>query len=271
MELLRLFQAVDRELQTLDRLTQGCESSRRLVAEARGEGRLASAARAVEQAAREVQLAEARVAAGGSTADEVVVDLSAPQDNDEHRTWLGDLAAMYRGWAAHRGYEATPLVESDRPPRVMLLLAGPGALGFLAGEEGTHRRHVNGKRTSARVRVHPWPLPPGGEARLNVQVRSVRRRAGTYVERITAEIRGFDEDSGREVHLVGSGTSEELQALALLVLRGAPAEAEARHYFFGRGARVEDPRTGAATPRLKDVLRGEIEPFIAGWLGRSVS
>ena len=99
----------------------------------------------------------------------------------------------------------------------------------------------------------------------------MRRRAGSHVERITGEIRGFDEDSGREVQLVGSGTPEELRTLALLVLRAAPAELEARHYFFGRGARVEDPRTGAATPRLKDVLRGEIEPFIAGWLGRSVS
>ena len=270
-ELLRLFQAVERELQTLDRLTHGCESSRRLVAEARGEGRLAAAARAVEQAAREVQLAEARLAAGGRTADEVVLDLSVSQDNEEHRAWLAELVAMYRGWAAHRGYEATPLAESDRPPRVMLHLAGPGALGFLAGEEGTHRRHLNGRRTSARVRLHPWPSPQGIEPKLNVQVRSVRRRAGSHVERITGEIRGFDEDSGREVQLVGSGTPEELRTLALLVLRPAPAELEARHYFFGRGARVEDPRTGAATPRLKDVLRGEIEPFIAGWLGRSVS
>src|SRR5262249_60777663 len=114
-----------------------------------------------------------RCAGGASAPEEVAVAPAAPQDNDEHRTWLGDLAAMYRGWAAHRGYEATPLVESDRPPRVMLLLAGPGALGFLAGEEGTHRRHVNGRRTSARVRLHPWPSPQGIELKLNVQVRSV--------------------------------------------------------------------------------------------------
>ena len=48
-------------------------------------------------------------ASGGSTADEVVLDLSASQDNEEHRAWLAELVAMYRGWAAHRGYEATPL------------------------------------------------------------------------------------------------------------------------------------------------------------------
>jgi len=270
-ELLRFFQSVDRELQGLDRLVQGCESARRLVAEAKGEGRLAAAARAVEQAAREVQLAEARVAAGGSTADEVVLDLAAAQDNEEHRLWLGELVAMYRGWAAHRGYEAAALAEADRPPRVMLHLAGPGAPGFLAGEEGIHRRHLNGRRISVRVRLHPWPAPGEADAKLKAQSRPVKRRVGAHVERVTRELRGFDEDSGREVELAGSGSLEELRALALLVLRAAPADVEARHYFFGRGARVEDPRTGTATPRLKDVLRGEIEPFIAGWLGRSVS
>lgn len=270
-ELLRLFQQVDRELQALDRLAQGCESARRLVAEARGDGRLAAAARAVEHVAREVQLAEARVAAGGSTADEVILDLVAALENDEHRAWLAELAAMYRGWAAHRGYEISALAEADHPPRLMLHLAGPGALGFLAGEVGVHRRHLNGRRVSVRVRVHAWPAPAGVDTGLRAQGRSVKRRTGIHVEKVTAELRAFDEETGREVALVGGVSLDELRSLASLVVRPGPAEVEARHYFFGRSARVEDPRTGTATPRLKDVLRGEIEPFIAGWLGRSAN
>ncbi len=39
-------------------------------------------------------------------------------------------------------------------------------------------------------------------------------------------------------------------------------------YFVGRSPRVEDPRTGEATPRVKDVLRGEIDVFIAAWMTR---
>ena len=89
------------------------------------------------------------------------------------------------------------------------------------------------------------------------------------MERVTAEVHAFDEETGHEVDLVGGVSLDELRALALLVVRPGPADVEARNYFFGRGARVEDPRTGTATPRLKDVLRGEIEPFIAGWLGRA--
>ena len=34
------------------------------------------------------------------------------------------------------------------------------------------------------------------------------------------------------------------------------------------GARVEDPRTGEGTPRVKDVMRGEIDLFIAAWIAR---
>ena len=267
-EVLRGFQRADRELQALDRLTQSAESARRLVNEARGEGRLAAAARAVEHAAREVQLAEARVAAGGSTADEVMLDLAAAQENDEHRGWLAELAAMYRGWAAHRGFEATAVAEAGNPPRLLLHLAGPGAPGFLAGEEGVHRRHLNGRRATVRVRLHAWPHSVGPHSRLRSQGRPVKRRAGAHVERVTAEVHAFDEETGREVDLAGGVSLDELRALAFLAVRPGPGDVEARNYYFGRGARVEDPRTGTATPRLKDVLRGEIEPFIAGWLGR---
>ena len=268
-ESLRGFQRTDRELQALDRLAQSAESARRLVSEARGEGRLAAAARAVEHAAREVQLAEARVAAGGSTADEVMLDLAAAQENDEHRAWLAELATMYRGWAIHRGFEATAVAEADRPPRLLLHLAGPGAPGFLAGEEGIHRRHLNGRRTTVRVRIHDWPHSAGTQNALRTRGRPVKRRPGAHVERVTAELHAFDDETGREVNLVGGVSLDELRALASLVVRPGPGDIEARNYFFGRGARVEDPRTGTATPRLKDVLRGEIEPFIAGWLGRS--
>ena len=89
------------------------------------------------------------------------------------------------------------------------------------------------------------------------------------MERVTAEFHAIDEETGREVNLAGGVSLDELRTLASLVIRPAPGDVEARNYYFGRGARVEDPRTGTATPRLKDVLRGEIEPFIAGWLGRS--
>ena len=72
--------------------------------------------------------------------------------------------------------------------------------------------------------------------------------------------------------LAGACTVDELKALTLAVLDGqAEGGSEVRRYFVGRAARVEDPRTGEATPRMKDVLRGEIDLFIAAWLTRPPS
>jgi ATP-dependent Clp protease ATP-binding subunit ClpC len=102
--------------------------------------------------------------------------------------------------------------------------------------------------------------------------REVKRRAGRFVERVGAESQVRDERTGREVALAGGGSVGDLRALTLAVLDGqAEGGDEVRRYFVGRGARVEDPRTGEATPRMKDVLRGEIDLFIAAWLARPPS
>jgi hypothetical protein len=69
--------------------------------------------------------------------------------------------------------------------------------------------------------------------------------------------------------LTGSGELDEMKDIATRVVSGqAISTDEARRYFMGRGARVEDPRTGAGTPRVKDVLRGDLDLFIAAWISR---
>jgi hypothetical protein len=96
-----------------------------------------------------------------------------------------------------------------------------------------------------------------------------RSRAGQFVERIASEVSVRDERNGREVALAGALPPAELKALTLCVLAAqGDGGHDVRRYFFGSGARVEDPRTGEGTPRLKDVMRGEIDQFIAGWMTR---
>jgi len=269
--LLRSFRTVEAQLQTQERLAAACESAHRVVRETKGEARLAAAARAVEAAAREVQLAEARVAAGGSVGDEALLELSLPGgEDDEHLRWLETLLAMYRGWAERRGYQVTAVGEGVRPVRVLLHIAGPGVIGFLAGEDGLHRRQEENARASARVRIHPWPAAGEPRATLRGNGRAVHRHPGRFVPRITSEFHAIDDASGREVSLAGASTPEDLRAVAAAVLRAESGLADARRYFFGRAAHVEDPRTGAATPRVKDVLRGELELFITSWVARSM-
>jgi protein subunit release factor B len=162
------------------------------------------------------------------------------------------------------------VAEAEEPFRVVVRIAGPGAYGYLAGEAGLHRRIEDEKRQRAYVRVHRGG-PVEEEESLDVEGREVRRHEGTYLARVKTEVTVRDETTGRMMTLAGAGELDEMKDLASRVVKGqggSNTADEARRYHLGRGARVEDPRTGAGTPRVKDVLRGELDVFIAAWISR---
>lgn len=174
---------------------------------------------------------------------------------------------MYLGWAERRGYEAAPVAEGTGPTRVLLRIYGPGVLGYLAGETGLHRRIEEDARVGAYVRARKWPAQES-EA-FDLSGREFRRKPGFFAERLGAEATARDEKTGRAVTLEGAGTVAELRAVTSALLDGTTTPpGEVRRYFMGRAPHIEDPRTGASTPRVKDVLRGELEVFIAAWVGR---
>jgi len=268
---LRNFRALDAQLGELDRLRELCQVARRRAREAKGELKLAAAVRAVEEAAREVRLAEARVAAGGAKdVDDAWVEICAAVEGEAADAWVQELVNMYLGWAERRSYEAKVLAEGDEPRRAVLHLHGPGVFGFLSGERGVHRRMGDDGRVAAYVRLSRPPTEaPTAREGLTLTGREVRRRAGRFAEKLGAEVSALDERTGREVRLFGAGTVAELEPLAVAVLDAqGEGGAEVRRYFVDRSARVEDPRTGEGTPRVKDVLRGEIDLFIAAWISR---
>ncbi len=268
---LRAFRAAEVQLGELDRLRELCQVARRRAREAKGDTQLASAVRSVEEAGREVQLAEARVASGtAGTVDDAWLDVSAALEGEAGEAWVRELVSMYLGWAERRGYEAKVVAESDSPRRAVLHVHGPGVFGFLSGERGLHRRIDDDSRLAAYVRLSkPSNAPIELPESLQVVGREVKRRAGRFVERVASEVQARDERTGRELELSGAGSVTELRALTAVVLElQGEGGVEVRRYFVGRSPRVEDPRTGEATPRVKDVLRGEIDLFIAGWITR---
>ncbi|WP_224241687.1 AAA family ATPase [Hyalangium gracile] len=266
---LRAFRTVEAQINELERLEQAATFARRLVREAKNEVQLASAAKQVEDVAREVQMAEALHASGATAEDnEALVDICASESMEAQDTWVQELATMYLGWAEKRGYEAMLVAEAENPSRVVVRIAGPGAYGFLAGEAGMHRRIEDEKRQRAYVRVHRGGLPEDRQE-LEVEGRPVKKHEGTFLERVRTEVTVKDSSTGRVLTLTGSGELEEMKDIATRVVSGQGASTdEARRYYVARGARVEDPRTGAGTPRVKDVLRGDLDLFIAAWISR---
>ena len=267
-ETLRRFRGVEAQLADLDRLVKSCQFAQRRALEAKSDAQLATAGRAVEEASREVQLTEARTAAGSTgEVDEAMVEVVAAGDTTAHGAWVAELVHMYLSWGERRGYDARAIAEGTGPVSAILRVSGPGVLGFLAGEAGLHRRIDEESRLGAFVRVHR--ATSSAPAGMEVDVREVKRRPGTFVERVGCEGVVRDERRGRAVALAGGEGTEALAAVggAMLAADAMP-DHEARRYHLGRGARVEDPRTGAGTPRWKDVLRGELDLFIAAWLAR---
>jgi len=265
---LRGYRAIEAQLGELDRLREVCSVARRRAREAKADVQLAAAVQALEEAGREVQLAEARLASGtAGDVDEAWLDISAAAAGEAGEGWVGELVHLYLGWAGKRRYEAKVVAEGESPARAVLHIAGPGVYGFLSGEKGIHRRVENEQRVGAYVRLFkPEAVVPDSVA---IEVREVKRRQGSFADKIVCEANARDEDRGRELKLFGSCGRDELERLVATLLDGqGDSSGEVRRYHVGRSPRVEDPRTGEATPRVKDVLRGEIDLFIAAWISR---
>lgn len=268
---LRTFRALDAQLGELDRLRELCQVAKRRARDAKGEVQLAAAVSAVEEAAREVRLAEARVAAGGAReVDDAWLEIQAGAHGEGSESWVRELINMYRGWAERRGYEVNTIAEGIEPPRAVLHLHGPGVFGFLSGERGTHRRIGDDARLPAYVRVYrPSASAVERPESLELEGKEIKRRPGRFVDKVGTEVVARDEKTGREMTLLSSLAVLELKALTMTLMTGlGEGGDEVRRYFVGKSPRVEDPRTGEGSPRVKEVMRGEIDAFIAAWITR---
>jgi ATP-dependent Clp protease ATP-binding subunit ClpC len=264
---LRSFRAIESQLGELDRLREICLTARRRAKEAKSEVQLSSAIRTLEEATREVRLAEARVAAGASQVDEAFIDISCTQMGAASEAFLKELAFLYFQWGKRRGYEINMVAESPEPLRCVLHVQGPGVFGFLQSEKGLHRRIEDQHRVTALIRLF-MPVQ-SSELQAVIEAKEVKRHTGMLVEKLCTQVQAQEQSTGRELTMVCALTLENAKQLAgALMQANGDSALEVRRYFMGKNARVEDPRTGEATPRIKDVFKGEIDSFIAAWISR---
>ncbi|MEQ1505743.1 MAG: AAA family ATPase [Myxococcota bacterium] len=184
--------------------------------------------------------------------------------------WLTDLVAMYRGWFRRRGlqYElVAEEVERGHPVRLVFEVEGPGVLSLLEIEAGEHRRRGEDGAVE-RAMVEVVPRREGAPADGVSIVEDARRTRGVAITQRAARVRL--ELPGRGLRLKLYGTSKDTLGLLVRDLGAAFAAPRsgaveiARTYGL-RGGTVYDPRTSASTANLKDVLRGNLEPFLRAW------
>lgn len=187
--------------------------------------------------------------------------------------FLVDLVAMYRGWLRRKGLNYELVAEEvvgGEVTRLVLEVEGPGAFRTLEVEEGEHRRR--GQRGVDRARV--WVIPrrdgPASEEVPGGRISDARRGRGVAIPRRTARLVISAPQRGVSIALHG-GSRETLELLGRDLgglFAGPEGVAEVAREYGLTGGAARDPRTSATVASLKDVFRGELEPFLRAWEAR---
>lgn len=267
---LEEFRRLDASIQTESRLAQPIHR----LQEATESGRathldLDPLARLVESAGAALRDWHDRLAEEGPGAVWLVVSNSDPLRPSDR--WIEDLVRMELAWcgklrlsAAVVGYE----IIEDQLNRVAIEAQGPGAASYLAMEEGLHKlNRAADKGGDARARIDIIAQGPAPRE-LWPEMTSARRKPIRFGLEPTVRGRLELTRSGLTVELLG--VRGEMLGHLLHDLRrqweqtASDTPQIARNYGeSGTGAR--DPRTGVVVPRLRDVLRGGLDPFLDAW------
>ncbi len=232
-----------------------------------------------ENAAKAFLEWENRLAEEGDNAVWVIIGNADPFERAGQ--WIEDLAEMELSWCRRLHFACAVAAfehAEDELSRVVLDVEGPGAERYLTPEVGLHRRLRHGNRDhKARVDILPkgpspaglWPgLAPADRSRR--QAAANRSPRGRRALRINPEVLGRIELSKRGLAVDLLGASDRLLSHLLFDLQRAWGDAAsepapvARVYCI-EGGGAKDPRTGVVVHRLKDVLRGNLDPFLDGW------
>ncbi|MFM8281955.1 MAG: hypothetical protein ACKOCW_00225, partial [Planctomycetaceae bacterium] len=199
------------------------------------------------------------------------------------RAHVESLVACHSAWARRLGYDVVTIHEEEGTPlagqpaaQVVLHFAGAAAAGMLEAEDGFHE-FADGRSADRLVKVTVMPVvaelddvvtevlvTSRDASGPSCRIRASQRRSGQAVVIRSRHPRADAEGHARELLAAEIARQERGGA------RPAPVGI-VRRWWLGDNPDVRDPRTGVTLSRLKDVLDGQIEPFLLAHLERRVS
>ncbi|MEE9393853.1 MAG: AAA family ATPase [Planctomycetota bacterium] len=226
-------------------------------------------ARSLEVASNAMREWRERFAAESGKALWIVISKHDPTISSSE--WIVEMARMEISWCRRLELEvelAAYVHAGGELTRLVLEVSGPGAELYLAMEEGIHRRSRSPQR-DLRVRVQVLAQGLGPSKAVDVRSHNPRRKFMGH----TANCRGSLalKNKGQTLEFLGfdAPTLKQLLAdLEISLAEDAGSSDVARAYGEpGRGA--HDPRTDASLPRLKDAMKGRLEPLLKAWRQKS--
>ena len=265
-QVLETYRALDVAIQVESRFAKPLQRLQKKLEEVQSGDELTSLARIVEVSARVLHEWETRIAEEGDSSLWILIANVDPLSKGS--SWVQDIVQMELRWCREQQLQATVVgyvADGHDVSAVGLEVEGPGGSAYLSMEQGLHRL-VKEKRSSMRVQVDV--IPKGGVPNGHARVTSIRETPGLFHMVLRCEGRAEERASGRA--LVFCGDNVALLNHFVVDLEGYWANSDAsgieiaRVYGDDTGG-VRDPRTGVSVPRLKDVFKGRLHPFLEGW------